>query len=150
MASLLDGMEDPRVGQPLTVPDMISRHLKIDLCVTGTGAINHQGLRFGKGHGFFDLEWDMLYSLGVVSSTTTCIAVCYECQVDQDLHAEEFDTFCDFMITDRRAIDVAEETARQAMKPTCGILWDKLQPGMLEDIPPLRELKERNDPSFLR
>ena len=31
-----------------------------------------------------------------------------------------------------------------ASKRSCGILWDKLEEDMFDDIEPLRELKDRN------
>ncbi|KIY45135.1 hypothetical protein FISHEDRAFT_76815 [Fistulina hepatica ATCC 64428] len=50
-AATLDGME--RVGQPLTLADIRARYAGesssgIQMMVTGTGAINHRGIRFGK------------------------------------------------------------------------------------------------------
>lgn len=135
MASLLDGME--RIGRHVTLRDIES--MKIDLMVTGTGAINLEGLRFGKGHGYFDLEWALLYSIGAAGKNTQTVAVVHECQVlDEDLQGEAWDTGCDFVVTNERVIVV-----KDARKPDCGILWDQLQDGMLEDIEPLRELKER-------
>ncbi|KAE9369060.1 5-formyltetrahydrofolate cyclo-ligase [Stipitochalara longipes BDJ] len=137
-ASMLDGLE--KVGQRVSLADIKNLSKKVDLMVTGTGAINPRGLRFGKGHGFFDLEWAMLYTLGVVDGTTQTIAVVHECQVlDEEFQGEEWDTGCDFVVTNARIIEVDE-----ASKPTCGILWDKLQRDMLEDIEPLGELKNMN------
>jgi 5-formyltetrahydrofolate cyclo-ligase len=136
IASMLDGME--KVGRHVTLQEVKSLLRRIDLMVTGTGAINHQGLRFGKGHGFFDLEWAMLYAIGVIDETTQTVAVVHECQVlDEELIGEEWDTGCDFVVTNKRTINV-----KGASKPSCGILWDKLQKEMLEDIEPLRELKD--------
>jgi len=135
LASMLDGME--KIGRHITLNEIRKMQNKIGLMVTGTGAINHKGLRFGKGHGFFDLEWAMLYSVGVVDERTKTIAVVHECQVlDEELRGEEWDTGCDFVITNERIIDV-----EGASKPSCGILWEKLEEGMLEEIEPLEELK---------
>ncbi|MCJ1296098.1 hypothetical protein MMC34_007663 [Xylographa carneopallida] len=134
-ASTLDGME--RVGQPTSLSDMMDRGMKIDLMVTGTGAINPDGIRFGKGHGFFDLEWAILYSIGAITSVTQAAAVVHDCQVlAESLIPEPFDTVCDVVITPTKLIGVFK-----ARKPICGILWSKLAPGMLESIPPLQELK---------
>jgi 5-formyltetrahydrofolate cyclo-ligase len=134
VASMLDGME--KVGRHVSLAEIKSLLKKIDLMVTGTGAINHQGLRFGKGHGFFDLEWAILYTIGVVNGSTVTIAVVHECQVlDEELIGEEWDTGCGFIVTNKRIIEV-----EGASKPSCGILWDKLQNEMLEDIEPLKEL----------
>jgi 5-formyltetrahydrofolate cyclo-ligase len=134
MASLLDGME--RIGRHIKLKDIRGMGT-IGLMVTGTGAINHGGLRFGKGHGFFDLEWAMLYSIGMVDARTQTVAVVHECQVlDEELRGEEWDTGCDFVVTNERVIVV-----EGASKPGCGILWDRLAEGMLDDIEPLKELK---------
>ncbi|RFU29527.1 hypothetical protein B7463_g6818, partial [Scytalidium lignicola] len=137
-AAMLDGME--RFGQPITLSGIVSRGWYIPFMVTGTGAINLRGVRFGKGHGFFDLEWAMLYSLGVVDQNTITVGVVHDCQVlEEELHREEFDTVCDMVVTPTKAIEV-----EGTVKPTCGILWKLLQPGMLAEIPPLQELKSMN------
>lgn len=137
-AATLDGME--RVGRPVSLADIVSRGWRIPFMVTGTGAINLRGVRFGKGHGFFDLEWAMLFSLGVVTQNTVVAAVVHDCQVlEEELHPEEFDTVCDVVVTPTRVVEVDG-----AQKPTCGILWSLLQPDMPDGIPPLRELNEMN------
>jgi len=79
----------------------------------------------------------MLYSIGVISSTTPTAAIVHDCQVlAEPLIPESFDTVCDFVITPTKLIEVSN-----AKKPTCGILWEKLAGGMLESIPPLLELQ---------
>jgi 5-formyltetrahydrofolate cyclo-ligase len=134
-ASTLDGME--KMAQQVSLSDIKRLGIKVDLMVTGTGAINTEGIRFGKGHGFFDLEWAMLYTIGAVKLETRTFAIVHDCQVlEEPLTAEEFDTVCDTVITPTRVIEVPE-----AKKPECGILWEKLAPGMFESIPPLQELK---------
>ncbi|PSR80512.1 hypothetical protein BD289DRAFT_455273 [Coniella lustricola] len=134
-AATLDGME--KVGRPVSLQEIAGLGLEVGLMVTGTGAINTKGIRFGKGHGFFDLEWAMLYSLGVVSVETATAAVVHDCQVlEEELVAEMFDTVCDLIVTPTRVIE-----ADVVGKPTCGVLWDLLEEGMLEDIPPLQELR---------
>ncbi|MCJ1381163.1 hypothetical protein MMC17_004272 [Xylographa soralifera] len=134
-ASTLDGME--QMGQTISLQDMMELGLEIDLMVTGTGVVNLEGIRFGKGHGFFDLEWAMLYSIGAISSITPTAAIVHDCQVlAEQLIPESFDTVCDFVVTPTKLIEVSN-----ARKPICGILWEKLASGMLESIPPLQELK---------
>jgi 5-formyltetrahydrofolate cyclo-ligase len=133
-ASTLDGME--RVGQSVSLKD-IATMPEIDYMVTGTGAINHEGVRFGKGHGFFDAEWGMLYQLGRISAATPSAAVVHDCQVlDETLTPDVYDTVADVIFTPTRTIEVDSPH-----KPTCGIIWDRLDPHMLETIPPLQELK---------
>jgi 5-formyltetrahydrofolate cyclo-ligase len=133
-ASTLDGME--RVGRPVDLHE-ICMMPAIDLMVTGTGAINLQGVRFGKGHGFFDAEWGMLYQLTKVGPLTPIFAVVHDCQVvDEKLYPDIFDTVADAIFTPTREIGVAAP-----QKPTCGIVWDRLNPDMFATIPPLQQLR---------
>jgi 5-formyltetrahydrofolate cyclo-ligase len=133
-ASTLDGME--RVGRPVSLKD-ISTLPQVDYMVTGTGAINHEGVRFGKGHGFFDAEWGMLYRLGRISTATPSAAVVHDCQVlDETLTPDVYDTVADVIFTPTRTIEVLSPH-----KPTCGIIWDRLDQHMYDTIPPLQELK---------
>ncbi|WP_319567482.1 5-formyltetrahydrofolate cyclo-ligase [Cohaesibacter marisflavi] len=133
-ASTLDGME--RVGQPVSLKDLADMP-KVDYMVTGTGAINTMGIRFGKGHGFFDSEWGMLYQIGRISTDTPSAAVVHDCQLlEEELTPDVYDTVADAIFTPTRTI-----TVDGPHKPTCGILWDRLDPVMYETIPPLQELK---------
>jgi 5-formyltetrahydrofolate cyclo-ligase len=135
-AATLDGME--RVGVPMTLADIRERFKSVDYMITGTGAINEEGIRFGKGHGFFDAEWGMLYRVGVITAATPAAAVVHDCQVlHETLYPEVFDTVVDVIFTPTRVIEVAGPH-----KPTCGIVWNLLDPHMLATIPPLQELKE--------
>ncbi|ESZ93587.1 hypothetical protein SBOR_6016 [Sclerotinia borealis F-4128] len=144
IASFLDGMEI--YGRYVTLTELRSEGLKIPLMVTGTGAINYKGLRFGKGHGFFDLEWGMLYSIGTVNKDTKTIALVHECQVlDEEFKGEQWDTGCDFIITNERIITISG-----AAKPGYGIIWDRLEKGMMDDIESLRELKNIISPPELK
>ena len=135
MLQTLDGME--RVGQPVTLKDLADMPT-IDYMVTGTGAINTKGIRFGKGHGFFDSEWGMLYQIGRISTDTPSAAVVHDCQLLEEglEHRMSMDTVADAIFTPTRTILVDAPH-----KPTCGILWDRLDPIMFETIPPLQELK---------
>ena len=133
-ASTLDGME--RVGRPVDL-EAIRAMPPVDYLVTGTGAINLHGIRFGKGHGFFDAEWGMLYQLGRITSATPAAAVVHDCQVlDEVLTPDVFDTVADVVFTPTRTISVPAPH-----KPTCGILWNQLDPNMFATIPPLQQLK---------
>lgn len=134
-AATLDGME--RFGTPVTLAQIRRDLPVVDYMITGTGAINEEGIRFGKGHGFFDAEWGMLHRIGVICSATPSAAVVHDCQVLREtLHPEVFDTVADVIFTPTRTIEV-----RNPHKPACGIVWDLLDPRMFETIPPLRELK---------
>lgn len=133
-AAMLDGME--QLARPVSLDD-IATLPSVDYLVTGTGAINHEGVRFGKGHGFFDVEWAILYTLGLITKDTPAAAVVHDCQLlDETLYPDTFDTVADVVFTPTRTIEVCGP-----QKPTCGILWDRLDPHMFQTIPPLQELK---------
>ena len=136
VSSLLDGME--LYGTHVSLSQLKEQNVRISLMVTGTGAISSRnGLRFGKGHGFFDLEWGILYALKVVTRETKTVAVVHECQVlDEELVGEEWDTGCDYVVTNQKVLEIDK-----AQKPTSGILWSKLEKDMETDIEPLIELK---------
>ena len=122
-ASTLDGME--RVARHVDLND-IKRLPPVEYMVTGTGAINMEGVRFGKGHGFFDAEWGILYRLGRITVATPAAAVVHDCQVlDEKLTPDVFDTVADVIFTPTRTIEV-----HSPHKPTVGILWDRLDPHM--------------------
>jgi 5-formyltetrahydrofolate cyclo-ligase len=126
-----------RVGYSVSLNELKSLG-RIDLVVTGASAINLRGIRFGKGHGFFDLEWGMLYAIGVVDTTTPLIAFVHDCQiVDLDLETSPYDSVCDVIVSPSRVI-----TVENPQKPTTGIMWERLEPEMLDTIPPLQELRE--------
>jgi len=135
LASWLDGME--RLGEYVSLVD-IARFGRFDLMVTGASVISHQGVRWGKGHGFFDLEWAMMYSIGAAGEDTPILVFVHGCQViETEIRPSAFDTVCDLIVTPSRVIEV-----ENPIKPTVGVIWDRLEAGMLEDIPPLRELRD--------
>jgi 5-formyltetrahydrofolate cyclo-ligase len=135
-AASLDGMEE--FARAIDI-EGLSRLGKIGLLVTGASIISLQGVRYGKGHGYFDLEWAMLRELGLVDEDTPVAAVVHDCQVvDLEIAPEPYDTIVDYIVTPSRILD----THRTLPKPQ-GILWDKLDPAMLDQIPPLKELYRR-------
>lgn len=134
-AILLDVIE--RLGRNISLAEIQQRYPRLDLLVTGGSAVTHQGARFGKGHGFFDIEWAALYSMGVVDVSTPIVDLVHDCQlVDEALEISPFDTVCDYIVTPTRVLHVPSP-----QKPTGGIYWDRLAPGMMENISILKELQ---------
>ncbi len=134
-AVLLDVIE--KVGTPLSLSEL-QRRYTLDLIVTGASAVSTNGIRFGKGHGFFDLEWAILYQVGVANIKTPIVAFVHDCQVvDIELKASGFDTVCDYIVTPTRVMHI-----ENPLKPTSGVIWERLEPGMIEDIPLLPELRD--------
>jgi len=134
-ASTLDGLE--HFGKNISL-DEIKKIGKIDLMLTGASAVSKNGVRFGKGHGFFDLEWGMFADLKIVDENTPIIAVVHDVQVvDFDLEPSNTDIIVDWIITNNQKLS----TNRKKNRPS-GIYWNLLEKGMLEATPPLRELKK--------
>ena len=134
-ASTLDGLE--YFGKYVSLKE-IKNLGKIDLMLTGASAVSKNGVRFGKGHGFFDLEWGMFADLKVVDEKTPIIAVVHDVQVvNFELEPSNTDIIVDWIITNKQKLT----TDRKKNRPS-GIYWDLLEKGMLEATPPLRELKE--------
>ena len=135
LASLLDGVG--RYWKHQTLKQLKASVGRIDVLVSGASAITPGGVRFGKGHGYFDLEWAMLYTMGIVDTETPVVAAGHDCQImDADVAVREFDTAIDYIVTPTKVI----KTRNEYPKPTKGIIWSLLEPEMRAQIPPLYEL----------
>ncbi|MHC0053634.1 5-formyltetrahydrofolate cyclo-ligase [Actibacterium sp. D379-3] len=133
-ASWLDGME--HFGRPITLAE-IARRGRFDFMVTGASAVSLNGVRFGKGHGFFDLEWGMFTDLGLVDETTPVMAVVHDCQlVEDNLQPSETDILVDKIATPTKMHVIG----RRAKRPS-GVKWPLLDPRQIADTPPLQELQ---------
>lgn len=134
-AATLDGME--KCASNISIKDFMTFD-PFDLLITGASVISRNGVRFGKGHGYFDLEWAMFHELGKVTSSTKVIAVGHDCQVvNQFIEPDKFDTIVDLIVTPQSIY----ETEDQLTKPN-GIAWDLLTEDQLNNIPSLTELRE--------
>lgn len=140
--ALLDGME--KIGRYVSLREMKSMG-NVDLLVTGVSAVSSKsGVRYGKGHGFFDIEWALHWEIGVVDLETPVIAVCHDYQViDEDLPPSILDTACDVIFTPEATIEVPHPS-----KPSRGIVWDLLDTEH-QEIPPLQELRRMRGGSCL-
>jgi 5-formyltetrahydrofolate cyclo-ligase len=136
-ASTLYGCEE--LGKGMDLRDL-RKAGRIDLVITGAAAVTLDGVRFGKGHGYFDIEWGILTAIESVDDETKIITVVHDCQVvDEQFEPDSFDTVTDFIVTPTRVIDVNAKRRRPS-----GIDWDNLSQELLSSIPPLQELaKER-------
>ena len=132
-AATLDGLE--HFGTPIALAALAARG-RFDFMVTGASAVSLNGVRFGKGHGFFDLEWGMFTDIGIADEETAVTAVVHDVQVvEESLVPSDTDILVDHIATPTRFI-----TASRAPRPR-GIKWDLLQPEQLAATPPLLELK---------
>lgn len=135
LASTLDGVE--RFAKPLSLR-RVMRLGRVDLLVTGVSIVNTRGVRYGKGTGFFDIEWAIFRELGMVDDETPIVAVAHDCQVvEEEFPYASHDTIVDYIVTPRRTIRV-----ERAGKKPLGIDWRILPRDLFESIPPLQELAE--------
>lgn len=125
------------MGRSITLAEIRSSIGRLGLVVTGASVITVTGLRVGKGHGFFDVEWAVLYSVGAADRSTPAAALVHDCQVVEEApKPAEFDTVVDVIFTPTRTLEVAD-----AHKPTVGIVWQKIETSRLEENMALQELK---------
>lgn len=133
-AATLDGMD--RYAQPVTLTAMRSLP-PVGLLVTGGSAVATSGVRFGKGHGYFDLEWALLSEAGCVADGAEIADVVHECQVvDGDLAAQEHDVPVDWIVTPSRTLRVTG-VARAPGR----VRWELLDGSPLAAVPPVAELR---------
>ena len=133
-AAWLDGLE--HFGRPISLKEVAERG-RFDFMVTGASAVSLDGVRFGKGHGFFDLEWGMFTDVGIVDESTPVAAVVHDVQVVEDkLFPSPTDIIVDVIATPERLIHVERRAARPR-----GIKWELLDPSQIDNTPPLKELQ---------
>lgn len=133
-AAWLDGME--HFARPITLEE-IARRGRFDFMATGASAVSVDGVRFGKGHGFFDLEWGMFTDLGLADEATPVVAVVHDCQLVQEkLTPSETDILVDWIVTP----SCRHRVERRGKRPS-GVKWNLLDPQQITDTPPLQELQ---------
>lgn len=133
-AAWLEGLE--HFGTPITLAE-IAKLGRFDVMLTGASAVSTDGVRFGKGHGFFDLEWGMFTDIGVVDDATPVVAIVHDCQVVEDrLTPSPTDIIVDMIATPSRLLRVTRGYPRPR-----GIHWDRLEPEAIAATPPLQELQ---------
>jgi 5-formyltetrahydrofolate cyclo-ligase len=133
-AATLDGMD--RYARPVTLAQLRGGS-PLTLLVTGGSAVSSNGVRFGKGHGYFDLEWAMLSEIGLVDADSEIADVVHDCQlVDERLAGEDHDVPVDWIVTPTRTLRVPDP-AREIGR----VRWDMLVDSPLSNIPPIQELR---------
>ncbi|EMA38331.1 5-formyltetrahydrofolate cyclo-ligase [Halobiforma nitratireducens] len=120
---------------------------KLDLIVSGSVAVTDDGGRVGKGEGYSDLEYAMLYELGLVDEETPVATTVHERQVFErggdgdrsqdsvDLTFDAHDVSMDLIVTPERVLRPDAGTTEPA-----GIDWDRLEDERLEEMPVLKRL----------
>jgi 5-formyltetrahydrofolate cyclo-ligase len=124
-----------RFGRPI---DLAGLRLcpSIDLLVTGASAVSRNGVRFGKGHGYFDLEWAIFCEAGLVAPGAATVVAVHDCQLlDEELPAQDNDTSADFIVTPTRTlhVDAAHAPGR--------VHWERVSDERFRRMASLRELR---------
>ncbi len=126
-----------RVGRPVYVSEMPP----IDLVVSGSVAVNRQGVRVGKGGGFADLEYGLATAAGVVRPETPVISTVHPMQVlDEDLPWTQHDVPLDIVVT-TDAVIRCHGSGERRPRPT-GIYWEDLDERKIRSIPLLVKLRQ--------
>jgi 5-formyltetrahydrofolate cyclo-ligase len=132
-AATLDGMD--RYARPVTLAELRGGPA-VGLLVTGGSAVSRNGVRFGKGHGYFDLEWAILSEIGLVDENSQIADVVHDCQVvDEALVGDDHDVPVDWIVTPTRTERVPDPGRTPGR-----IRWELLQDSPLLSVPPVQEL----------
>jgi len=123
-----------------------SKIAKIDMYVVGSVVVSPDGTRLGKGMGYAELEWGILYELGMVDQSTVVLTTVHDQQI---IKTKDFDKSCsaihdlpvDIIVTPTRYIRVQQ----RQQKPEVGILWDELSPEMITSSPILTVLHSKKE-----
>jgi 5-formyltetrahydrofolate cyclo-ligase len=117
-----------RHGIPTALGDM----KPIDLIVCGSVALNHEGVRIGKGGGYADIEYALLAELGLVTEATVIATTVHDLQVlDQPLPQTAHDFRVDLIATPTRVV-----RCPRGPRPL-GIVWEDLDADKIAAIPAL-------------
>ena len=132
-AATLDGME--HFATKLSFSQLRSTG-PIDLLVTGAAAVSREGVHFGKGHGYLDLEWGLLSQMGLVNQETPVIAAVHECQVvDEQVPYAAHDVTVDIIVTPSEVV-----RCRPLPKPA-GLVWDRMPREFAATRPYIKEVR---------
>ncbi len=133
-AAWLDGIE--HFGTPLSLAQLAARG-PFDAVVTGASAVAASGVRFGRGHAYFDMEWRIFSAMGLVAERTPVATLVHDVQVlDKRLFPSPEDVLVDWVCTPTRTIAVQREAPRPR-----GMPWDDISPEQIEANPALVELQ---------
>ena len=117
-----------KVGQAVDVDSMRPP----DLIVCGSVAVNHRGVRLGKGAGYSDIEVALLREAGLIGPETTIVTTVHDLQlIDDDLPETPHDFSVDIIVTPTTVI-----RCEKPRRPS-GLLWNDLPAEKIAAIPAL-------------
>ncbi|XP_033638791.1 methenyltetrahydrofolate synthase domain-containing protein-like [Asterias rubens] len=113
----------------------------VDIVIIGSVAVSRKGYRIGKGEGYADMEFAMMYTMGAVNQNTIVATTVHDCQVMDTIPDHligSHDLTVDYILTPTEMIKC--DCDRQ--KPS-GIVWSKLDAEKFAQIPILKTLRWR-------
>lgn len=133
-AAWLDGIE--HFGRPVSL-SALAELGPFDFVATGASAVAASGVRFGRGHGYFDLEWRIFSEMGLVGERTPVVTLVHDSQLlDKRLFPSPGDVLVDWICTPTRCISVERESRRPR-----GVPWKDIAPEAIDANPALKELQ---------
>ena len=122
-----------KYGRPVYVAEM----RPVDLVISGSVAVNRQGIRVGKGGGYADLEYGLAMAAGVITPETPVITTVHPLQIlTEQLPRAAHDVPLSYIATPEEMICCPGDLPR----PT-GIYWDALTAEKIAAIPALGRLR---------
>ena len=133
LAATLDGME--RFGAMASFHELLASG-PLDLLVTGAAAVSREGVHFGKGHGYLDLEWGLLSEMGLVGQNTPVVVSVHDCQVVKDkVPYAQHDVTVDWIVTPTEVVRCSP-----LPKPS-GLVWDRMPREFAATRPYIRDVR---------
>lgn len=120
----------------------LSDSVKIDLFVVASVVCAANGVRLGKGMGYAEIEWAILYEIGAVNSQTLVLTTVHDEQIlaNDKLPLSllcNHDLPIDIIVTPSKIINVR----KRLKKPCIGIDWSLITKEQLLAMPILQSLK---------
>lgn len=136
LAATLDGLD--RFGRPYPL-EGVTTERRPDLLITGASVLNRQGVRLSVGPSYFDLEWLILSSLGIVPLDVPIIAAVHDCQVvDWPCTPLPSTVVMDCIVTPTQLIDTGGQFTRPGEDAWFTLPWN-----IINDIPFVHQLWEK-------
>ena len=124
-----------RHGRPVFVEEM----KQVDLVISGSVAVNREGVRVGKGGGYADLEYGLATAAGIVTPDIPVLTTIHPMQLlSEDLPRTDHDVPLDYAVTPDEVIRCSGNLPHPK-----GIYWEDLDERKIKAIPFLQKLREK-------